>query len=222
MRRKFFRWFWLPIYRVYALRHIGRSRTWRWGDLRLEVPSGVFHPGIFFSTPILLDFLQSIDFQNKKTLDVGTGSGAIALAAARRGADSWAVDISPLAAATARHNALANGCRVQVLESDLFAALPPDFRADVVLANPPYYPRTARTDAERAFFAGENLEYFDRFFEGVGAILRPDGQVWMILSEDCDWRRIESAAQQHDYVARVLHEHRHWGERLFVAEFSIG
>ena len=52
--RWIFRHFWLPFYRSWALRHIQKERLFRYGRLRLRVPPGVFHPGIFFSTPMNL------------------------------------------------------------------------------------------------------------------------------------------------------------------------
>ncbi len=75
--------------------------------------------------------------------DLGTGSGAIALAVAteRPDAQVWATEISPEAAAWARRNVerVAPG-RVRVLEGDLFEPLPDELagRLDLVVTNPPY------------------------------------------------------------------------------------
>ena len=75
-------------------------------------------------------------------LDLGTGSGAIALglAAFYPGAIVTAVDVSEAALALARENAEALGlsARVQWLRSDWFAALDPAARFDLIVANPPY------------------------------------------------------------------------------------
>ena len=75
-----------------------------------------------------------------RVLDMGTGSGAIAVAVAhtRRDADVTALDVSPEALAVARRNAAANGARVAFLQSDWYAALDglPPF--DVIASNPPY------------------------------------------------------------------------------------
>ena len=78
-------------------------------------------------------------------VDLGTGSGAIALALAseRPGTDVWAIDRSPDALAVARAN-LAGlgmaGMRVRLGEGSWFAALPDDLRGavDLVVTNPPY------------------------------------------------------------------------------------
>ena len=75
-------------------------------------------------------------------LDLGTGSGAIALglAAFYPGAMVTALDVSGEALALARENAEALGLsgRVRLLQSDWFAALDPAARFDLVVANPPY------------------------------------------------------------------------------------
>jgi len=75
-------------------------------------------------------------------LDLGTGSGALAisLALARPGARVTAVDLSPDALAVARLNAEALGATVELLQGDLFASVPPELRFDVVVSNPPYVP----------------------------------------------------------------------------------
>lgn len=75
-------------------------------------------------------------------LDVGTGSGNIAITIAHqhKGARVTAVDKSPDALAVARRNAQKHGVleRIHFLESDLFDAVPAGERFDFILSNPPY------------------------------------------------------------------------------------
>jgi release factor glutamine methyltransferase len=75
-----------------------------------------------------------------RLLDMGTGSGAIAVALAHTRPDALvtALDVSPAALDVARANAERNGARVRFLQSDWFAALGPDARFDLIASNPPY------------------------------------------------------------------------------------
>lgn len=78
--------------------------------------------------------------------DVGTGSGILAICAAKHlpAAEVTAVDISPGALSVARENAERHGVadRINFIESNLFAAVPADAQFDFILSNPPY----VRTD----------------------------------------------------------------------------
>lgn len=218
--RVFFRHLWLPLYRLWALRHVQRERYFNCAGLRLRVPVGVFHPGVFFSGPIFISFLQNIDFKGKTTLDIGTGTGILALFAAQKGAIATALDINPLAVETAKSNAEVNNLNLSVLQSDLFDALPPQ-AFDCIMINPPYFARTALNLRERAFFAGENLEYFEKLFAQLPKFLSSDSRVWMILSEDCDFPKIQQIAAAQSLPLRVIFEKKKWGERFFVAETSL-
>ncbi len=73
-----------------------------------------------------------------RALDMGTGTGYVAIWLAQRGWDVDAVDVSPRALETARRNAAASGVRVRVFHSDLFSAV--EGRYDVIAFNPPMRP----------------------------------------------------------------------------------
>ena len=95
-----------------------------------------------------------------RVLDMGTGSGAIAVALAHTvpGAAVTALDISQAALDVARHNAAANGAQVRFLQSDWFASLS-DETFDLIASNPPYI---AHGDA--------HLSEGDLRFEPAGAL----------------------------------------------------
>jgi release factor glutamine methyltransferase len=78
------------------------------------------------------------DVAQPRVVDVGTGTGAIALALAQERPDArvWATDISPEALELARENATALELDVELVEGDLLAGLGGPF--DLVVSNPPY------------------------------------------------------------------------------------
>ncbi len=207
------------LYSLWALRYIRRERRYAHAGLRLTIPPGVFHPGVFFSTPVFISFLQNIDFQEKTVLDVGTGSGMLALFAAQRGGLVTALDINPLAVETARRNAASNQLEVEILESDLFKNVPKQ-HFDIVLINPPYFAANPRDIAAHAFFAGENLKYFKALFQQLPDFISPATQAWMILSEKCELEKIGEIAAANGLKLELVFEKKKWSERLQILQIT--
>ncbi|MGQ4386810.1 HemK2/MTQ2 family protein methyltransferase [Streptomyces sp. SAS_270] len=119
-------------------------------------------------------------------LDVGTGSGALALAAARRGTRVTAVDVSWPAVCTARLNARLARRPVRVLRGNLFDPVAGQ-SFDLILANPPYVPtsatETARRGRTRAWNAGgDGRLVLDRICRDAPQRLRPGGVLLMVHS----------------------------------------
>lgn len=124
-------------------------------------------------------------------LDLGTGSGclAIALAAQCPAARVVAVDLSPEALAVARENGARNGLaeRIQFLAGDGFAALPAGARFDLIASNPPYIasaeiatlqPEVRDHDPRLALDGGaDGLAFFRRLAAEAGQFLAPDGKL---------------------------------------------
>ncbi len=100
--------------------------------LRIE-PAQAFGTGHHETTTGCMAALQEIALRGRTVLDVGTGTGVLALTAAKLGAGRVvAVDVDPLAVVAARANAQANGVRVDVRPGSADAV---EGRFDVVVAN---------------------------------------------------------------------------------------
>jgi release factor glutamine methyltransferase len=149
-------------------------------------------PGVFVPRPeteslvdVALDLLRGIE--RPVVADVGTGTGAIALAIADEvpGARVLATDRSADAVRLARRNAEELGLSLDVREGDLLDPLPPELRGavDLVVSNPPYLdpaeagtlPPEVLADPPLALFGG--LEGYERVFDGARVWLRPGGGV---------------------------------------------
>lgn len=197
--------------------YVSRERWYRGFGLRLRIAVGVFHPGLFFSTHILLRRLLKEPLAGKSVLELGAGSGLIALVAAQRGAEVLATDINPIATENLKLNAGQHQLSVVVLLSDLFQAVP--LRAfNYILINPPYYPREPRSLAGRAWYCGEHFEYFQQLFAQLPPYL--GGNVWMILSEDCDLPQIQQLAAAHHIEFHLLETHQNFWEKNFIFQLQ--
>lgn len=123
-----------------------------------------------------------------RILDVGTGSGAIAIAIAahRPRAAVTAADISPAALAVARENAATHHVAIRFVESDLLTALR-DEQFDLILSNPPYVPGSDQLEPQvrdfephSALFAGESgLDIYRRLIPQAQSALVPGG--WLLM-----------------------------------------
>lgn len=148
-------------------------------------------PGVFRPRPDSWMLARALCAQLRpgaRVLDVCTGSGAIAVAAARAGAGAvTAIDVSRRSVLTVRINARLNGVRVRALRGDLFAPVAGE-RFDFVVSNPPYLP--AEDDAlpahgpARAIDAGtDGRVLLDRICAQAAAHLNPGGAVMLVHSD---------------------------------------
>jgi ribosomal protein L11 methyltransferase len=97
-------------------------------------PSMGFGTGHHATTRLCLAALQRVPLRDKAVLDVGTGSGVLAIAASLLGASPVvAIDDDPDAVASARENAARNGAPIDIFVADLRTSVLP--RVDLVLAN---------------------------------------------------------------------------------------
>lgn len=164
--------------------------------LLLEVTPDVLDPRP--DTETLVDWALALladrpaDAGPPRVIDLGTGSGAIALAVRQAcpAAEVSALDASPAALAVARRNALRLGLPVAFIQSDWWADCPPG-RFDLVLSNPPYIagddphlpalrhePRMALTPE------GDGLAALRQIVAGAPPRLHPGG--WLLLEHGHD------------------------------------
>jgi len=160
--------------RALCQRCVGTPLQHLTGEQAFRRISVAVRPGVFIPRPeteVLVDVaLKWLDVaEDPVVVDVGTGTGAVALAIAdeRRGVRVFATDLSPEAVELARENAARLGLSVTVLQGDLLEPLPPELRGalDLVVSNPPYVtdadyedlPAEVRADPRMALVGGTRL-----------------------------------------------------------------
>jgi release factor glutamine methyltransferase len=140
----------------------------------IEIACG---PGVLVPRPeteILVDVALRLiaDVPRPTVIDIGTGTGCVALAIAAHRPDAtvYATESSGEAAAWAERNL--TGSSAQLVRGDLFADCP---AADLVVSNPPYVedgavlPADVSREPSEALFAGpEGLDVIDRIIDGLG------------------------------------------------------
>ena len=172
-------------------------------DLVLGVAPGVFVPRP--ETEVLVArAVEALDGINAPVVaDVGTGTGAVALAIKRRRPDAsvYATDVSEEAVAVARANASRHSLDVTVLQGDLLSPLQDAVRdrVDLVVSNPPYVtveeyeslPREVRAEPFEALIGGTDVHR--RLSAEAPDWLGPGG--WLVM---------EIGAAQADEVREVM------------------
>jgi release factor glutamine methyltransferase len=152
--------------------------------------------------------------------DIGTGSGAIAIALAAHLPKAYvtAVDLSPEAIRIARSNADAQGLsgRIRFLLSDLLAAVPHKANFDAIVSNPPYvpssdaaflHPQVREHEPHLALFAGpDGLDTYRRLIPQARLALKPGGLL-----------ALEIGHGQRDLLAALL---AGWNDVTFVDDLQ--
>ncbi len=199
-------------------------RTTRAAGFRLRVWPTVFHPRFFLSSEYFAGFLDGIDLTGKRVADIGTGSGILALAAARAGArEVFALDINPYAALSARENARDNGYGERVVGAcmNLMAALPARPMFDVILSSPPKHAGEPRDLADRGWHAGPQYRDVANLFAQSRERLNPDGCLYVMVSSDSDLDLFGRLIDEAGFRARLAYERSFYIESMILYELRV-
>ena len=114
-------------------------------NLKLELPNikiylseGVYPPKL--DSFLLAEELVKITVKGYEVLDIGTGSGILAIIASKKGANVVATDVHEESVKCARQNALINNVKLDVRVGDLFKKIGDDELFDVIISNPTSLP----------------------------------------------------------------------------------
>lgn len=221
---------------------INDIRAWRpvqyiigsaeFAGLNFEVSDAVLIPRP--ETEELVDWVASEVGNEATILDVGTGSGCIAIALSRavKGSSVWALDISPEALAVARRNGAKYAPNVQFVEGDAlsdFSVLFPE-KFDAVVSNPPYIPgsdialmRRNVTDYEphTALFVPDNdpLLFYRSIARTARTMLKSGGKLYFEIYESLA-EEMQTMLRSEGYDEIVVREDFRGKPRMICAKVS--
>lgn len=159
-----------------------------------------------------------------RVLEIGTGSGIIAIACAQKleVREVVATDISESAIKCAGANAKKHGLKIRLYRGNLFSALPKGIgKFNAILFNPPYLPTNASEKVHgKLNFAldggKEGISTAGKFLQGAGKYLEDGGMVLMIASTAQNLEKLSQIAENAGFSHGVCGTHNLFFEQLQV------
>jgi release factor glutamine methyltransferase len=196
-----------------------KPRNYCYDTICIKVHPDVFPPHLTLSTKILLDFINPLDLKEKRFLELGCGSGIISLVAAKKEAKVIATDINETALEYLKLNASKNNLEVDIVKSNLFEKLE-NHTFDYIIINPPYYPKNAKNTKEKAWFCGENFEYFENLFFQLPNFINENTFCYMIVSEDCEIATIKKIGVKNKLNFQLVLQKKSSFEKNYIFQIN--
>ena len=181
--------------------------VYSYNEQEVNVLPGVFSPKIHTTTPAFLDYIETLDLNQKTVLELGCGSGIISVIAANKGGIVTSSDINETALNELTVHVRDESLNIIVVYSDLFENL--HFHFDYILINPPALPRAPKSIIDMANNAGEDFEYFDRLFSQLKVRTLRESVVLISLPERAELFSICRRAKLHHLklqTVKVMHK----------------
>ncbi len=191
-----------------------KPRKYSYKGIEVMVHPSVFPPHYTISTKILLNFVNGLPLHNKSFLELGCGSGIISLLASSKGANVVASDINVTALEYLKKSAKKNHLELEIVNSNFFSNISQS-SFDIIIINPPYYPKKPKNIEEEAWYCGENFEYFVQLFQQLHQ-RKEDQQLFMILSIDCEIKKIQQIAQEYHFTFQCILKKKVQQEKNFI------
>jgi release factor glutamine methyltransferase len=162
-----------------------------------------------------------------KILEIGTGTGIIAIIAAKRASKVIATDINPHAIDCAVKNIITNKTyNVELRKGNLFEPVEGE-KFDLILFNTPYLPSSTDEKSDDELDAAWNggldgREVIDRFLEEVTDYLNPDGKVQMVQSSLSDNKKTLKKFEDLGFKASITACEKCFFEEIVVISAVIG
>lgn len=185
-------------------------------DERIEIE---IHPGVYEPAEDSMLMIEALEVRpGEEVLEVGCGTGIIALHCAKAGARVTASDVSIKAIECARANAERNDLDITLVESDLTEKMNGEF--EVIVFNPPYLPEDEISDP--SWTGGvSGLEMTLMFLKQCKRRLAPGGRVYIIVSTLSESRKFEPAADEMGYDYEIAARRQVFFEELIVYKLRM-
>lgn len=195
----------------------------KYKDTLYQIHPQVYQPAE--DTYLLADNLQVN--RMSKILEIGTGTGIIAIIAAKRASKVIATDINPHAIDCAVKNIITNKTyNVELRKGNLFEPVEGE-KFDLILFNTPYLPSSTDEKSDDELDAAWNggldgREVIDRFLEEVTDYLNPDGKVQMVQSSLSDNKKTLKKFEDLGFKASITACEKCFFEEIVVISAVIG
>ena len=176
------------------------------GKFNITILPGVFSPRYFADSLVFAEALAEI-VGKRRMLEVGCGTGIISLYCAKAGARVVSGDINPAAVENTKLNAEKFGLTIDVRVGDIYAAIQPDEKFDVIFWNHPFN-RSDAPEKEVLLRAGFDEQYASlrKYVSEAREHLAEGGQLLLGTGSIADLEEVERIASENDYKLTLLKE----------------
>jgi release factor glutamine methyltransferase len=158
--------------------------------------------------------------QSDKVLEIGTGTGIIAIIASKKAENVTAIDINKYAVECAQKNAKINQTHIDVRLGDLFGPVK-DEKFDLILFNTPYLPtdedEIVNDELDAAWDGGKDgRSVIDRFIKDLSAHINPRGHVQLVQSSLSNVEETIGKLMEMNFEVTVTASERFFFEEVVV------
>jgi release factor glutamine methyltransferase len=180
------------------------------------------HPQVYQPAEDTYLLAENLQIEKRcKVLEIGTGTGIIAIIAAKKAQIVIATDINPHAIDCAVKNIIINQTfNVELRKGDLFEPVEGE-KFDLILFNTPYLPssddETIKDELEKAWNGGvDGRDVIDRFIKDVKNYLNPGGKIQLLQSSLSDYDKTLDILRKQGFKASITA-----GEKCFFEEIVV-
>ncbi len=186
-------------------------------EITIKTEGDVYEPAA--DTELLVRSLRLRE--GERILEIGTGTGLVAIHCAKHGGNVTATDVCAEALDLSRENALLNKVDLNLIKGDLFDPVKGTY--DVIIFNPPYLPTNpedlTHTPLDTALDGGsDGTKVTINFLKELSNYLTPEGRAYLVVSSLQDMKKIDQVIHDQKLAARKRDWERFDFETITVLE----